>query len=113
MLLAVDVGNTQTVFGTYDDAQLTEHWRIATERNRSGDELGALYRSFLDLGRITGISLASTGPQLLRSYAEFAERYTQAELREVGPGGTGGAPIRSADPPAGSPDRIANTAAPA
>ena len=38
MLLAVDVGNTQTVFGLFNDADLTEHWRIATERNRSGDE---------------------------------------------------------------------------
>src|SRR6476660_3522093 len=85
MLLAVDVGNTQTMFGLFDGPELTEHWRIATERHRSGDELGAQYKSFLDLGRVDGISLASTVPQLVRSYQEFAERYTDAELREVGP----------------------------
>src|SRR5438309_1769520 len=111
MLLAVDVGNTQTVFGTYDDAQLTEHWRIATVRNRSGDELGALYRSFLDLGRVTGICLSSTVPQLSRSYAEFAERYTDAELLELGPGAKTGIPIRYDDPREVGPDRIANAVA--
>ena len=111
MLLAVDVGNTQTVFGTYDGAQLTEHWRIATERNRSGDELGALYRSFLDLGRVTGICLSSTVPQLSRSYADFAERYTDAELLELGPGAKTGIPIRYDDPREVGPDRIANAVA--
>ena len=52
MLLAVDVGNTQTVFGLFAGEELREHWRIATERNRSGDELGAMFRSFLDLERV-------------------------------------------------------------
>src|SRR5256886_3184314 len=111
MLLAVDVGNTQTVFGTYDDAQLTEHWRIATVRNRSGDELGALYRSFLDLGRVSGICLSSTVPQLVRSYDEFVERYTDAELLELGPGVKTGIPIRYDDPREVGPDRIANAVA--
>src|SRR6266508_4061383 len=84
MLLTVDVGNTSTVFGLFDSAALTEHWRIATERHKSGDELGALYKSFLDLGGVDGICLSSTVPQLIRSYHEFAERYTDAELLEVG-----------------------------
>ena len=111
MLLAVDVGNTQTVFGTYDAAELTEHWRIATEPSRSGDELSALYRSFLDLSSITGISLSSTVPQLSRSYAEFAHRYVDAELLELGPGVKTGIPIRYDDPREVGPDRIANAVA--
>jgi type III pantothenate kinase len=111
MLLAVDVGNTQTVFGTYDDSRLTEHWRIATEQNRSGDELGALYRSFLDLGRVDGISLASTVPELVRSYQEFSVRYTDARLLELGPGVKTGIPIRYDDPREVGPDRIANAVA--
>jgi type III pantothenate kinase len=111
MLLAVDVGNTQTVFGLYDGAELTEHWRIATERSRSGDELGASYKSFLDLGRIEGIVLSSTVPQLSRSYAEFAERYTSAELLELGPGVKTGIPVRYDDPREVGPDRIANAVA--
>jgi type III pantothenate kinase len=111
MLLAIDVGNTQTVFGLFNDGSLSEHWRLATERNRSGDELGALYKSFLDLGRVDGISLSSTVPQLSRSYAEFAARYTDAELLELGPGVKTGIPIRYDDPREVGPDRIANAVA--
>jgi type III pantothenate kinase len=111
MLLAVDVGNTQTVLGTFDSDRLTEHWRVATERHRSGDELGALYGSFLDLGGVRGICLASTVPQLSRSYAEFAERYTDAEYLELGPGVKTGLPIRYDDPREVGPDRIANAVA--
>ena len=62
MLLAVDVGNTQTVFGLYDGPELGDRWRIATEAHRTGDELGALLGDFLDLGAIDGICLASTVP---------------------------------------------------
>jgi len=111
VLLAVDVGNTQTVFGTYEGAKLSEHWRIATERHKSGDELGALYRSFLDLGRVTGICVSSTVPQLSRAYHEFAGRYTDAQLLEVGPGAKTGIPIRYDDPRDVGPDRIANSVA--
>jgi len=111
MLLAVDVGNTQTVLGTYDDALLTEHWRVATERRRSGDELGALYGSFLDLDGVDSICLSSSVPQLSRSYAEFGERYTRAEFLEVGPGVKTGLPIRYDDPREVGPDRIANAVA--
>ena len=110
-LLAVDVGNTSTIFGLFSSAKLIEHWRIATERHKSGDELGALYMSFLDLGRVDGICLSSTVPQLVRSYQEFAERYTQAELLELGPGVKTGIPIRYDDPREVGPDRIANAVA--
>ena len=111
MLLAIDVGNTSTVFGLFDGAELTEHWRVATERHKSGDELGALYRNFLDLGTVDGISLSSTVPQLVRSYAEFAARYTTAQLLELGPGVKTGIPVRYDDPREVGPDRIANAVA--
>ena len=111
MLLAIDVGNTQTVFGLYDGSELAEHWRIATERNRSSDELGALYGSFLDLARVDGISLASSVPQLHRSYEEFAKDWAKAELLELGPGVKTGVPIRYEDPREVGSDRIANAVA--
>ena len=111
MLLAIDVGNTSTVFGLFDAADLTEHWRVATERHKSGDELGALYRNFLDLGRVDGISLSATVPQLVRSYQEFAARYTSADLLELGPGVKTGIPVRYDDPREVGPDRIANAVA--
>jgi type III pantothenate kinase len=111
VLLAIDVGNTSTVFGLFEGIELSEHWRIATERHKSGDELGALYRSFLELGSVDGISLSSTVPQLVRSYQEFAGRYTGAELLELGPGVKTGIPIRYDDPREVGPDRIANAVA--
>jgi type III pantothenate kinase len=110
-LLAIDVGNTQTVFGLFEGADLLEHWRVATERNRSGDELGALYGSFLELSRVSGMALASTVPQLHRAYEEFAKDYARAELLELGPGLRTGVPIRYDDPREVGPDRIANAVA--
>src|SRR5919199_818032 len=98
MLLAVDVGNTSTVFGLFDGSRLREHWRVATERNRSGDEVGAMYRAFLDLGSVDGIALSSSVPQLSRSYHEFAQRYADAELLELGPGVRTGIAIRYDEP---------------
>src|SRR3954449_10514524 len=107
-LLAIDVGNTQTVFGVFEGEELREHWRVATERNRSGDELGALYGNFVDLGSVEGVAIASTVPQLPRSYEDFAKEYAKAELLELGPGVKTGVPIRYDDPREVGPDRIAN-----
>ena len=111
MLLAVDVGNTQTVFGLFDDAELVEHWRIATEAHRTGDELGALVTSFLDLERVDGICLSSTVPQLVREYEAFAQRYANAPLLVLEPGVRTGIPIRYDNPHELGPDRLANAVA--
>jgi len=111
MLLAVDVGNTQTVFGLFEGATLTEHWRIATEAHRTGDELGALVTRFLDLDRVEGICLSSTVPQLVREYEAFADRYAHTRLLSVGPGVRTGIAIRYDDPREVGPDRIANSVA--
>jgi type III pantothenate kinase len=110
-LLAIDVGNTQTVFGLFEGEELREHWRVATERGRSGDELGALYGSFVDLDAVDGVALASTVPELHRSYDDFAKEYAKAELLELGPGVRTGVPIRYDDPREVGPDRIANAVA--
>ena len=111
MLLAIDVGNTQTVFGLFDGARLAEHWRVATEAHRTGDELGALITDFLDLERVGGICLSSTVPQLIREYEAFAERYAAARLLVLGPGVRTGISIRYDDPREVGPDRIANSVA--
>ena len=110
-LLAIDVGNTQTGFGLYEGAELREHWRVATERNRSGDELGALFGSFVDLSAVKGVAMASTVPQLHRAYEDFCKEYAKAELLEVGPGIKTGVPVRYDDPRDVGPDRIANAVA--
>jgi type III pantothenate kinase len=111
MLLAVDVGNTQTVFGLYDGAELGERWRIATEAHRTGDELGALLADFLDLGELDGICLSSTVPRLIREYEHVAERWARTPLLVVGPGVRTGIQIHYDDPREVGPDRIMNAVA--
>ncbi|SRR5581483_6305576 len=110
-LLAIDAGNTQTVFGLYEDARLVEHWRVATETQRTGDELGALVGRFIDLATVGGVCLASTVPALVRQYELFAERWAKAPLLVLGPGVRTGIPIRYDDPREVGPDRIANAVA--
>jgi len=111
VLLAVDVGNTQTVLGLYDGERLAEHWRLATEAHRTGDELGALFGRFLDLESLTGICLSSTVPRLVREYEEFAERWAEAPLLVVRPGMRSGITMRYDDPREVGPDRIVNSIA--
>jgi type III pantothenate kinase len=111
MLLAVDVGNTQTVFGLYDGAELGERWRIATEAERTGDELGALLADFLDLSLLDGICLSSTVPRLIREYEHLAERWAKAPLLVIGPGVRTGIQIQYDDPREVGPDRIMNAVA--
>jgi type III pantothenate kinase len=111
MLLAVDVGNTQTVFGLYEGSELGERWRIATEAQRTGDELGALLSDFLDLSVLDGICLSSTVPRLVREYEHVAERWAKTPLLVVGPGVATGIAIHYDDPRQIGPDRIANAVA--
>jgi type III pantothenate kinase len=116
MLLAVDVGNTQTVLGVFDGERLVEHWRVATESERTGDELAALVVRLLelrDLGLedVTGLCLASAVPALTRAYQQLADDYAQAPLLVVGPGTKTGIPILYDDPREVGPDRIVNAVA--
>jgi type III pantothenate kinase len=111
MLLAIDVGNTQTALGLYDGERLAEHWRVATEPRRMGDELGVLLAGFLDPEDVRGICLSSSVPALVRAYEGVAERWASAPLLVVGPGTRTGIPIRYDDPREVGPDRIVNSVA--
>ncbi|MBA2614632.1 MAG: type III pantothenate kinase [Actinobacteria bacterium] len=116
MLLTVDVGNTQTVFGLFRGEELVEHWRVATEAERTGDELAALLARLLelrDLGfdDVDGVCLSTTVPPLSRAYAELAERHVSAPLLTVGPGTRTGIPMRYDDPREVGPDRVVNAVA--
>ena len=111
MLLAVDVGNTQTVLGLYDGEELSDHWRLATERTRTGDELGVLFRGLFEFDGLTGACLSSTVPQLIREYEALAERSFETPLLVVGPGVRTGIPIRYDEPRDVGPDRIVNSVA--
>ena len=112
MLLAIDVGNTQTVFGLYEDAELSDHWRIATESHRTGDELSVLLDALLpDVDAVEGICLASSVPALIASYTDVATRWLRARLLVVGPGVKTGIQIHYDDPREVGPDRIMNAVA--
>lgn len=111
MLLAVDVGNTQTVLGLYEGERLADHWRLATELTRTGDELGVLLGGLLELESVDGICLASTVPTLVREWERLAARWAGAPLLAVGPGVKTGIQVRYDDPREVGPDRIVNSVA--
>src|ERR1051326_9460595 len=99
MLLAVDVGNTQTHFGTFRGEELVEHWRFATVRQSTADELGAALRNLLELRGIGMADLeasivSSTVPQLGPEWFDMARRYLSHEMMVVGPGTKTGMALR-------------------
>jgi type III pantothenate kinase len=111
LLLAVDVGNTQTVFGLFQDGELGDTRRVATEADRTGDELGVLLSGLIDVDGVDAICLSSTVPSLVSSYEDFAARWVDVPLLVAGPGVKTGIPIRYDDPREVGPDRIANAVA--
>ncbi len=116
MLLAVDVGNTQTVLGLFDGPELVHHWRIATEAQRTADEIAALVDRLLELRDLESedleaVCLSSTVPVLVREYERLAAEYAKAPLLVVGPGIKTGMPIRIDDPREVGPDRVVNAVA--
>ena len=111
MLLAVDVGNTQTALGLYAGAELRDHWRLATERSTTADELGVVLSGLLELDEVDGICLSSTVPVLLREWEILASKWAESPLLAVGPGVKTGIPIRYDDPREVGPDRIVNAVA--
>src|SRR5512139_4016969 len=116
MLLVVDVGNTQTHFGTFDGATLVEHWRFATVRDSTADELGAALRNLVELrgvglADLTASIVSSTVPQLEPEWVAMAERYLGHRMLAVGPGLKTGMPIRIDNPRELGADRLVNSIA--
>jgi type III pantothenate kinase len=110
VLLAADVGNTQTVYGLFEGDRLVDHFRVATDSRRTADELSVLIEGLLELDAVDGFCLSSTVPALQREYEQFAERAGLAIL-VVGPGVSTGIAIRYDDPREVGPDRIVNAVA--
>ena len=115
MLLAVDVGNTQTLVGLYDDgrADLTDHWRIATNDERTSDEYALMVQEFLnfagfDLDDVTGIAVSSVVPRVTAALRDMCAKYIRREPVVIEPGVKTGMPIRYDDPKEVGADRIAN-----
>ena len=116
MLLVVDVGNTQTHFGTYSGDELLEHWRFATVRTATADELGAVLRALLELrgiglADIDGSIISSTVPQLEPEWIRMGRRYLSHDTLAVGPGLRTAMPIRIDNPRELGADRLTNAVA--
>ena len=116
MLLVVDVGNTQTHFGVVRDGEILEHWRFATVRDLTADELGAVLRNLLEL---RGIGMAdvdssivsSTVPQLEPEWLAMAARYLGHTMLSVGRGLRTGMALRYDHPREIGADRLVNALA--
>jgi type III pantothenate kinase len=116
MLLAIDVGNTQTHIGAFNGTELIEHWRFSTDREATGDELAAQVHGLLGLseigfGDIDAEVVSSVVPQLVAEYRRLSERYLEHDALIVGPGTKTGMPIRLDNPRELGADRLVNAVA--
>jgi type III pantothenate kinase len=116
LLLAVDVGNTQTVAGLYRGDRLEAHWRTRSEPSQTADELAATLASLLALrGRrladVGAMAVSSTVPQLAVELPAMARAYLELEPVVVGPGVRTGLPLRVDNPHEVGPDRVVNCVA--
>ncbi|MEO8092842.1 MAG: type III pantothenate kinase [bacterium] len=116
MLLAIDVGNTQTHLGTFDDAELVEHWRFQTRAGATGDELaeriaGLLALSGVGFDRIEALVVSSVVPPLGTEYEAMAGRYLNVPCLTVGPGIKTGMAILIDNPYEVGADRLVNAVA--
>src|SRR3954452_7527366 len=103
MLLVVDVGNTQTHFGTFRGDELIEHWRFATVRTSTSDELGAALRNLLELrgvglAELTASIVSSTVPQLEPEWLAMANKHLAHPNPAPRPGIRTGMPIKIDNP---------------
>ena len=113
MLLAIDVGNTNTVLGVFRDKELVANWRLTTTRDQTIDEYGILTRQLFTLAglaaaEIKGVMVASVVPSLNPTLAEMASRYFGAKALFVEPGIKTGMPVHYDNPQEVGADRIAN-----
>lgn len=113
MLLAIDVGNTNTVLGLFEGDRLVESFRIKTDPRSTSDEMLLTFRGLLSgAPRITGISLCSTVPAVLHELREMLNTYYSEVPRTiVEPGTRTGVQILTDNPREVGADRIVNTLA--
>jgi type III pantothenate kinase len=116
VLLAIDVGNTNTVLGAFEGATLRHQWRVETSQSRTHDEWGILVRQLfaaagLDPARVASIVISSVVPPLAFALEQMSERYFGAVPLFVGPGVKTGMPILYDNPREVGADRVVNAVA--
>jgi type III pantothenate kinase len=116
MLLAVDVGNTNTTLGIFEGERLVADWRISTRKDATCDEIGILFRALfreagIDPGVVTGMIASSVVPDLDDAISEVGNRYFRVRPLLVEPGIRTGLPILYDSPRDVGADRIVNAVA--
>ena len=113
MLLAVDVGNTNTVLGLFTGEEHVRSWRITTHARATGDEMALTFRGLLDeQPEITGLVLCSTVPSVLHELRPMLSSFFhEIPVVIVEPGTKTGVPILTDNPKEVGADRIVNTLA--
>lgn len=115
MLLAIDMGNTQTAMGLFDGDELVQSWRMPTDRSYTADEIHVRLMGFfkmydLSLGAVDAIAFAGVVPQLSREWHAVADRIA-ADAIVIGPQTAAVTKLRAARPQAVGADRVANAVA--
>ena len=122
MLLAIDVGNTNTVLALYrlaaagEPASLLADWRVTTHRSLTVDEVGIIFRDLfalrsLDIAQVTGAIVSSVVPPLDSTLRSAVELYCRVKPIFVEPGTRTGVPILTDNPAEVGADRIVNCVA--
>lgn len=112
MLLAVDVGNTNTVLGVFDGERLADSWRVKTDARRTGDEIALLFGGLLRHTEVTGVAVCSTVPAVRLEIRRMMQRYyPDVPSVVVEPGVRTGVPILIDNPKEVGADRVVNTVA--
>jgi type III pantothenate kinase len=117
MLLAVNVGNTETSLGVFREEELAWRWRMRTAPERTADELALLFGGFLsqhDLSfdrHVTGVVISSVVPSATGALRDMVNRYFGFPPVVVEPGTRTGMPILTDNPKELGADRIVNALA--
>jgi len=118
VLLAIDVGNTNTVIGIFAGDSLLDSWRLATDARRTADELGVLISALLARSQraatdcIGGVAICSTVPAVLHEMRAMCGRYfAEVPAVIVEPGVRTGVPVLMDNPKEVGTDRIMNSLA--
>jgi len=113
MLLVLDVGNTNTVLGLYDKAELRAYWRVSTAKTQTVDEYGVLFRNLfsmdaMDAKQVRGIIISSVVPPIDSTLREVCEKYFKVKPLFVEPSIKTGMPVKYENPAEVGADRVVN-----
>jgi type III pantothenate kinase len=120
MLLAIDVGNTNTVLGLYrlegEKPELAAHWRVTTHRSQTADEYGVLFVNLFEMNgmapsQVSHIIISSVVPPVEGTLREVCETYFHTQPLFVEPGIKTGMPILQETPADLGADRLVNAVA--